>query len=82
MIIEGLLNLIFGLVYELASAIPSTLYNLPSWGISALKIIRIGLGLFPTDVWIVCIGNGVFWLVIQFTWACIEWLYKKIPGVD
>ncbi len=82
MIIEGILNLIFGLVYELASAIPSTIYNLPNWLVTALKLIKTGLGIFPKDVWIIVISNGLFWLSIQFTWAIIEWLYKKIPGVD
>lgn len=82
MITEGLLNLVFGLVYDIASALPNTLYALPDWALQAVKLLRTGLGLFPTDVWIVCIANGMFWLVLQFTWAIIEWLYKKIPGVS
>lgn len=82
MITEGVLSIIFSIVYDIASAIPDTLYKLPDWGVQALKLLRTGLGIFPTDVWIVCIGNGTFWLVIQFIWAIIEWLYKKIPGVD
>ena len=23
-----------------------------------------------------------FWFTIDMVWACIEWLYKKIPGVE
>lgn len=82
MIVELFLDVVFGLVYLITDAIPNTLYNLPDWTVQALKLIRVGLGIFPSDVWVVCIANGMFWLVIQFTWAIIEWIYKKIPGVD
>lgn len=82
MIVELLLNIVFGSVYFITEVIPNTLFNLPDWGIQAIKMLKTGLGLFPNDVWIVCISNGMFWLVVQFTWAIIEWIYKKIPGVN
>lgn len=82
MIVEAVLNIIFNLIYGIISIIPDTLFALPDWTIQAIKLLRVGLAIFPTDVWVVCIGNGLFWLVAQFQWAIIEWIYKKIPGVS
>lgn len=82
MIVELLMDIVFGCVFMVTNSIPNTLFKLPDWLVHALSLIRTGLGIFPGDVWVVCIANGMFWLVVQFTWAIIEWIYKKIPGVD
>lgn len=82
MITEGIFSIFLNAVYGLASAIPMALYELPNWALQTLKLCKIGLGIFPADVWTICIGNGVFWLAVQFVWAIIEWIYKKVPGVD
>lgn len=82
MVIEGLLDIIFYIVYGICNVIPNSFYELPSWAVSAISLLKKGLGIFPVDVWVVVLANGMFWLVIQFTWAIIEWIYKKIPGVD
>lgn len=82
MIIELFLEIVFGFVYLLTDAIPNTLYHLPDWILYAMRLIRTGLGLFPSDVWLVCLSNGIIWLGIQFIWAIFEWVYKKIPGVS
>lgn len=82
MVTAGLLSIIFSAVYGICYLMPSAAYSLPSWSVSALKVISTGLKIFPSDVWMICIANGVFWIGLQFTWAIIEWIYKKIPGVD
>lgn len=82
MIVEYLLDIIFGLVYFCMESLPNGAFSLPDWIVSALSLITKGLGIFPIDVWIIVLSNGLFWLTVQFTWAIIEWIYKKIPGVD
>lgn len=82
MITETILSFVFMVIRDFMMLIPETFFKLPDWGIQAFKMIRIGLGIFPNDVWLVCIMNGLFWITIQFTWSMIEWVYKKIPGVD
>lgn len=82
MIVELLLDLVFGAVYLLTRSLPNTVFDLPDWSLQALKLLKTGICFFPTDVWIACIANGMFWLVVHFVWAIIEWVYKKIPGVD
>lgn len=56
--------------------------ELPNWYDDFLRVIKIGLAIFPLDVWIVVIGNLVVWMGIHLTGAVIEWIYKKIPGVS
>lgn len=81
MITEGFFSCLFGIVYELISYIPEFIVNIPDWFVETVKIIRIGLGIFPTDVFVICVGNGCFWLTAQFSYSILEWLWKKIPGV-
>ena len=82
MITAALLNVIFAAIYSISSLIPDAAYHLPDWSVSSLKLLSTGLKIFPTDVWVAVIANGLFWVMLHFTWAVIEWIYKKIPGVD
>lgn len=81
MIIELLFNLIFGLVNFIISFIPSG-YNLPNWFFSFYDVVSNALAFFPRPVFIIVISNVGFWLAAHMGWAVIEWVYKKVPGVD
>jgi hypothetical protein len=47
-----------------------------------LKNLSYGLYFFDSTLFALIIGNIVFWLTVQFTWAIIEWIYIKLPGVN
>lgn len=81
MFLELLLNPIFLLLEGLLSFLPDS-FNMPGWISDAVSLINKALIFFPSDVWGVVVGSVVFWIGFQMTWAIIEWLYKKIPGVD
>lgn len=81
MIIELLFNLIFGLVKIIINLIPSG-YSLPNWFYSFYDVVSNALAFFPKGVFIIIIGNVFFWLTAHMTWAIIEWIYKKVPGID
>lgn len=81
MIFEALLSPIFLLIELLVPFMP-TAFELPDWGIACIQLLEKGLSLFPADVWWTCIGNVAFWMYVQLTWAIIEWIYKKIPGIS
>lgn len=81
MIIELLLMPIWSL-FDLFIGLLPAMYVLPDWIISCVGLISKALFFFPVDVWLVCFGNIVFWVIALNGWAAIEWLYKKIPGVD
>ena len=40
------------------------------------------LSILPNGFFSSFIGSVIFYLTLQFSWAIIEWIYKKIPGVD
>ncbi|MDD3016680.1 MAG: hypothetical protein PHR41_09365 [Lactococcus chungangensis] len=75
------MSIIFTLVLGVLGSMPYV-PELPSWVGSAVRLISSGLAFFPTDVWVVTIANIVFWLDAHLVWACVEWVYKKIPGVE
>lgn len=81
MIIELLFNPIFFLIKSLISFIPEG-YNIPAWGSHFLNLVSTALMFFPSSVYIIVVGNIVFWMTVHMVWAVIEWAYKKIPGVN
>lgn len=56
--------------------------NIPNWANSTILLLSKGLSIFPRDVWVAVLSNIAFWVSIQFIWAIIEWVYKKIPGIN
>lgn len=81
MIIKLITLPLFGLVKLIVLLIPDGVI-LPSYIGSTLDLLSIPLKIFPVDLWILIISNITFWYSVQFGWAIIEWVYKKIPGVD
>lgn len=82
MIIELILDCFFGLVNFIISLIPTNSVGLPNWITSFISFVSTGLSFFPPSVFNILIGNIAFWLTVQMSWAIIEWLYKKVPGID
>lgn len=82
MLIEILLLPVIWLVDWGFSLINKLDISLPSWLGDTLSLISKALMFFPTDVYVVVIANIVFWLTLQLTWGIIEWIYKKIPGIN
>lgn len=81
MIVLLIIIAIFSLMNFLLSFLP-VLSDLPLWGNSAMRLLSYGLMFFPSDVWVVVITNITFWIGIQISWSIIEWVYRKIPGVN
>lgn len=83
MIIEGLFNLLFGVVGLVINLVPQINVIEVAGGLGGLgTLLAYGLYFFPLDLWIVIISNISMWVALQGGWAVIEWVYKKIPGVD
>lgn len=81
MILELLLTPIFWLVDGIISLIPAG-STLPGWAQDTANLVGIACMFFPADVWMVCLTNISMWQFSGIGWAVIEWIYKKIPGVD
>lgn len=56
--------------------------SFPSGFGAVTNIIGYGCAIIGTDFFLAILGNIIFWLTVQMTWAIIEWIYKKIPGVE
>lgn len=85
MIIELLLTPIFWLLDRILDWLPDFSYLDPLYGYDLsgfIDLLAYGFFIFPFPLFMIFIGNVLFWLTLQMGWAIIEWVYKKIPGVD
>lgn len=81
MIIELLFSPIFSLIEIIINLLPNNIV-IPNFISDTLELLKIPLSIFPIDLWIVIITNVVLWYSAQLIWSIIEWVYKKIPGVN
>lgn len=81
MIIELMCTPLFLLLNGIIQLFPQA-FQIPNWLADVISLLIKAMQFFPGDVWAIAIGNIVFWILAQFTWAIIEWVYKKIPGIN
>lgn len=81
MVVELLLSPIFFLVKGILNLFPEV-QVLPSFLADTINLLKVPLSIFPADLWKVIFINLLFWITVHFTWAIVEWVYKKIPGVN
>lgn len=83
MILESIFNALFLIPHLLIGLLP-VVNNLaiPNYLSTFLDLVAVPLSLFPIDLWLLLISNVIFWAGVQISWAGIEWVYKKIPGVS
>jgi hypothetical protein len=85
MILELLLNALFALFSLIIDIIPdmTEIQFLEGIDISGfIDFLAYGFLVFPFSLFILFIGNVLFWLSAQMIWAIVEWVYRKIPGVS
>ena len=63
-------------------AILPVLTYIPNSIVSTLDLLIKAMQFFPTDVWIMVIGNIVFWITLQLLWAIIHFVIRLIPFLD
>lgn len=82
MIIEGLFSLIFSFFEFILDLMPAYDFTWFDYESATVALVANALVIFPLDLWLICVLNIVFFLTASLGWAVIEWIYKKIPGVD
>lgn len=81
MIIQLLLIPLFGLLTLILELMPT--FTTPVVGFNTIiDIAGYGTRILGTNFCLLVIGNIVMWLTIQMGWSIIEWVYKKLPGVE
>lgn len=81
MITEAILNPIYSILQLFISFLP-VIGDLPTWVDNAFNLLSYILMFFPVDVFVAIIGNVGLWMGANFIWSIIEWIYKKLPGID
>lgn len=82
MIFEVVLDFVFSAVVFLINLMP-TLPSFVSNGIDFfIKILSSSFYFFDAKAFNFLITTAISFYAVQFVWAIIEWIYKKIPGVD
>lgn len=81
MIIKVLMTPFWALIDLLISLLPSSVAESLSMS-SVFDILGKGVSVIGLANFSLFLGSAIFWYTVQLTWAVIEWLYKKIPGVD
>ena len=79
--IKGLLDVFFNLITYLLDFLPaadfSTIFNAEA--LSFFKnIISVMLYFFPSELFAVMLSSVIFWGGVQFVWAVIEFILKKV----
>lgn len=82
-----ILELIFYPIFVFARFIISLLPNFSNnidGGLtgSFYDLMSIGLYFFGVAPFMLVFASVVFWIGVDIGWTSIEWLYKKIPGID
>lgn len=82
MITETIITVLFGVAEFIVGLLPSINLTVSDSGGGLSTLLGYGLYFFPADVWLVFVGNAVLVIGVSLTYVVIEWVYKKIPGVD
>lgn len=81
MIIEALLTPIYNLIislFDLFPQFPKFVYSLNS----LFTFLQIANTLLPDGYLVKFLASVLIFKNFSIFWAVIEWIYKKIPGVD
>ena len=73
-----LINFFIGLLGGFVCDIPFINYGFDV----VIDLIGYGVYFMGYSTFNLVVSTIAFWLTLDMAWACIEWLYKKIPGVD
>ena len=82
MIIEGLLLPIFILIDYIITLIPKFQQFTGTVDAAFYSYIGLGLYFFGTLPFVLVISSVLFWSGVDLSWGIIEWIYKKIPGIN
>lgn len=55
---------------------------IPNSIVSTLDLLLKAMQFFPIDVWIMVIGNIVFWITLHLLWSLINFILRLIPFLN
>lgn len=81
MILKAIMQPLWFLVDFIISVLPSSALEFVLDG-AIFPILAKGVSVMGFDNFVFYLSSFLFWYTVQLTWAVIEWIYKKIPGID
>ena len=81
MIIKLICSPFFLLIDGVIAMIPILTY-IPNSIVDTISLLLKAMQFFPTDVWIMVIGNIVFWIALHFIIALIKFIVSWIPFIN
>lgn len=81
MIIKLICAPFFLLIDGLISLTPVLTY-IPTSIVDTISLLLKAMQFFPNDVWIMAIGNIVFWVTVHFVISLIKFIVGWIPFIN
>ncbi len=69
------------IVHAILDIIPILTY-IPNSIVSTTDLLLKAMQFFPSDVWIMVIGNITFWLTVHLLWGLIKFILSLVPFVN
>ena len=82
MITEAILSNLFLIAKFLIGLLPEALVDAFEGTTALGTVLAYALIYFPMDIWIFGLGAIISMMTITLVYAILEWVWKKIPGVD
>lgn len=82
MIIEGIFSVFFTFIEFLIVLLPFEIESNSGGLESFINLLGFGVYIIGPVTFIAVIGSFITWTTINMSWAVIEWIYKKIPGIN
>lgn len=81
MIVKLICAPLFGLINGFVALLPILTY-IPTSIVDTLSLLLKAMQFFPLDVWIMVIGNIVFWISLHFVISLLKFVLSLIPFVN
>lgn len=81
MIIKLICSPFFLLIDGIIGLMPVLTY-IPTSIVDTINLLMKAMQFFPSDVWIMAIGNIVFWIVLHFIISLIKFVLSWIPIIN
>lgn len=81
MIIKLICEPFFLLIDGVIALMPVLTY-IPTSIVDTVSLLLKAMQFFPVDVWIMAIGNIIFWVLLHFTISLIKFIVSWIPFIN
>lgn len=81
MILEGICMPFIWIIEGLINMLPILTY-LPTSIVDTISLLMKAMQFFPSDVWVMTLGNIVFWTTIHLIIGLVKFILGFIPTMD